>query len=344
MTFAVNRMGFGHAPVVLSIVLLVLGAFGCTGSSAEVERGVQNMSDGLAGGILKGMVTGEDTGLPVSFIDVIIRDMDDIHAEFATDTEVNGEFLAENIPPGLYSIDFIDYNHQYKEKYLENIEVKEGQVTEIEVVLAATNIKDGSLGGTVTDASTGYPLPGVTVDVFGDCPVWIEAAGETDEAGRYLISGLFPAGYEVTFRHDDYIELKYDDFVYIGNGQDKTLDIALERRRIVYGDVNNNGQVDIGDAILVLRHLTGLVDIAAEYGPLALIRAKVSSGTDTAKPEETTAEPDEIAAGSEEAIAGTEEVIAEPEETAAVTLTDAILILRYIVGLITEFPVESKTT
>jgi PKD repeat protein len=79
---------------------------------------------------------------------------------------------------------------------------------------------------------------------------------------------------------------------------------VVKSSALVYGDVSGNGQVDVGDAILVLRHIVGLVDIGAEYGPEALIRAKVNTGG------------------------------------GALDVGDAILILRYIVGLITKFPVE----
>jgi hypothetical protein len=71
-----------------------------------------------------------------------------------------------------------------------------------------------------------------------------------------------------------------------------------------YGDVSGDGQVDVGDAILLLRHIVGLIDIEEDYGPYAYTRARVS---------------------------GVE---------GGVDVGDAILILRYIVGLITEFPAE----
>ncbi len=67
-----------------------------------------------------------------------------------------------------------------------------------------------------------------------------------------------------------------------------------------YGDVNGDGEVDIMDVIIVLRHIVGLENIIGE----GLLRAKVSPhGED-------------------------------------IGVADAILILRYIVGLITEFPME----
>ncbi len=71
-----------------------------------------------------------------------------------------------------------------------------------------------------------------------------------------------------------------------------------------FGDVNGDGKVDIEDAILVLKHIVGLVDLAHAYGPAALSRGRVSGR-----------------AGSPD-------------------IGDAILLLRRIVGLNTEFPAE----
>lgn len=70
------------------------------------------------------------------------------------------------------------------------------------------------------------------------------------------------------------------------------------------GDVVGNGQVDVGDAIAVLRHIVDIINIEDSYGSEALIRADVDGDGN-------------------------------------VDVSDALLILRYIVGIITEFPVDS---
>ncbi|NLZ27586.1 MAG: hypothetical protein GX887_01300, partial [Firmicutes bacterium] len=72
-----------------------------------------------------------------------------------------------------------------------------------------------------------------------------------------------------------------------------------------FGDITGSGDVSVQDAIIVLRHIVGLVDIEKEYGPEAMIRARVG-GDD------------------------------------GLSVADAILILRYIVGLIDEFPAAKK--
>ncbi len=75
---------------------------------------------------------------------------------------------------------------------------------------------------------------------------------------------------------------------------------------IIFGDVNNDGIVDIADAILILHHIAGLTDIKDVYGPEAIVRAKLS--------------------------------VTEGE----LDVGDVILILRYIVGVIDVFPIEAQ--
>lgn len=70
-----------------------------------------------------------------------------------------------------------------------------------------------------------------------------------------------------------------------------------------YGDITKKGSVDVSDANLVLNHLVGLVDLTNEYGASALLRAKVSGDGEQ------------------------------------VHVGDAILILRKVAGLISNFPV-----
>ncbi len=66
-----------------------------------------------------------------------------------------------------------------------------------------------------------------------------------------------------------------------------------------YGDVTGNGEISVQDAIMVLRHIVGLIELDTEQ----LVRAMVSGGE-------------------------------------SLTVQDAIQILRHIVGLINKFPVE----
>ncbi len=72
----------------------------------------------------------------------------------------------------------------------------------------------------------------------------------------------------------------------------------------VLGDVDGSGTIDVIDAILVLKHIVGLINVGDIHGPEALVRGKVSSGS------------------------------------GSIHVGDAILILRYVVGLINTFPAD----
>ena len=72
--------------------------------------------------------------------------------------------------------------------------------------------------------------------------------------------------------------------------------ITVEGAALSLGDVNGDGTVTVADAIIVLRHIVGLINISEEFGPDALNRARLS--------------------GNEE-----------------ISVGDAIIILRIIVGL-----------
>ncbi len=105
-----------------------------------------------------------------------------------------------------------------------------------------------------------------------------------DEMGRLI---------EVDYGRQGRLEYHYD--------QEGSL---LQRRFFdahLAGDVDGNNVVNVADAILILRHIVGLIDIESLYGPSALSRARVSGAT------------------------------------GPLNIADAILILRYIVGL-TDFP------
>lgn len=73
---------------------------------------------------------------------------------------------------------------------------------------------------------------------------------------------------------------------------------------ILFGDVDGNGSINVADAILLLRHIIGFVDLEQAYGAEALIRARVSCSH------------------------------------GAPAIEDAILILQYVLDLIEQFPVQ----
>jgi hypothetical protein len=80
-------------------------------------------------------------------------------------------------------------------------------------------------------------------------------------------------------------------------GKNLPVNIAI----ILYGDVNGNEKLDVGDAIMTLRYMVGLITLTDEQ--LTLAKVSLNEGP--------------------------------------VDVRDVILILRKIVGLIDKFPIET---
>jgi hypothetical protein len=80
--------------------------------------------------------------------------------------------------------------------------------------------------------------------------------------------------------------------------EDQTTIVDFALYHLVAGDVNGDAGVDVADAILVLRYIVGLAELAGEYWEQADVNGD-----------------------------------------GKVDVSDAILILRYIVGLVTTLPV-----
>lgn len=76
----------------------------------------------------------------------------------------------------------------------------------------------------------------------------------------------------------------------------------------LYGDINNDGHINIVDAVILLRHILGLIDIENDFGPEALIRGRVG------------------------------------QEGGAIDIQDAILTLQFITKKIDFFPVEDLSS
>jgi hypothetical protein len=131
-----------------------------------------------------------------------------------------------------------------------------------------------------------------------------ETSGQEASAGgegRTTGQMTYPHDAETTYVEWDFVETWAGD---AGHWRNHGYPYLRGLAELDYGDVNGDGSIDVADAILVLRHIVGLIDIKAEFGSDAIVRGKVSGGDGN------------------------------------LDVGDSILILRYIVGLITKFPVE----
>ncbi len=95
------------------------------------------------------------------------------------------------------------------------------------VALAQT----GKLAGTVTDADSGDPLPGVTVIIDGTTQ-----GSATDVAGRYTIIGLTPGVYDVRFSFVGFSTQIVND-IRVTSSRTTTLDAALQSGVVEGGEI-----------------------------------------------------------------------------------------------------------
>lgn len=107
--------------------------------------------------------------------------------------------------------------------------------------------RQGSIAGTVRDAGTGAPLPGVTVIVLGP-----QLAVETDGGGRFAIPDV-PAGiYRLRARLLGYVAR--DTSVVVDDGRETVVDLRLEVSAFQLDEV-----VAVGYATALRRDLTGAI-------------------------------------------------------------------------------------
>ncbi len=117
--------------------------------------------------------------------------------------------------------------------------------------------------------------------------------------GTFYLSRFLSSEEEVlTLRAEAEGYLPQEETVVMLSGVEMQLNFFLLKDIGTLGDVNEDGEINVLDAVLILKHIVGLIDLEEEYGPTALDRAKVSGSGG------------KLNAG------------------------DAILILRYLVGLI----------
>lgn len=90
----------------------------------------------------------------------------------------------------------------------------------------------GTITGTVTDATTGDPLPGATITIVGT-----QVGSTTDMDGRYQISNVAPGTYILRARFVGFVPLERQD-VSVTSGSSATVDFGLYESAIDLGEIS----------------------------------------------------------------------------------------------------------
>jgi len=145
-------------------------------------------------------------------------------------TDEQGVYAIEGVPPGKYEIRLAGgkFRSSKATKRQRKIQYHERRQGELEVTDPGPTVRDITLGrlsieGTVRDADTGLPIPGVSVMLL---PRY--ARTTTDELGRFRVTSMPPGKYQITLMKDGYA-LRLEKNVELRDEQVARVEFGLNR-------------------------------------------------------------------------------------------------------------------
>lgn len=194
-------------------------------------------------GAISGIVT-DSSMTPIESVYVVISDL-----ELDTYTDINGEYIFENLFPVDYDLSFS--HPDYIPQYFYDVIVLSNDTTELNVALA----EYGAIAGTVSD-SLGSPIENVIVTDID--------AGYEDTTlanGEYSLTSLLPGLHDLSFSHSLYGTATIED-VTVNPGQTTILNVTLyglQPCEYAVGDVNFSGAFNVLDPLYGIFYFRGLV-------------------------------------------------------------------------------------
>ncbi|HEX4444614.1 MAG TPA: IPT/TIG domain-containing protein [Galbitalea sp.] len=226
----------------------------------------------LTGASISGAVTGAG-GVPLSGVRVYAVDAAG-NGIAQTTTNSIGHYALTGVTPGSYTLEFVaatgaDYATQWwtgkpTEAGATFISLTAGlAISGKNVALAST---DGSISGTVTDATAGGPVASIAAYAY-DAGGNLTATAYTDSSGNYTVAGLPAGSYTVFVSHDAAFETNYVNQWYGNKSTEATATpIAVAAATAVTGkDVAlvENGSIS-GTVFDVDDGATGLANVDVE--------------------------------------------------------------------------------
>ena len=219
-------------------------------------------------GTISGRVTDAATGHTIA--DVFIRaGQVDGDSWYEAETDSDGQYTLTGVAPGTYKLS-VDagrgyykmlYDGQPNEDAANTLSVPAGAVVgEIDFALKI----GGTISGRVTDAKTGLPMSGVTIEAHNVNGGYSSAM--TDSDGQYLILGLAPGSHRLSAYVSPlgYVDEHYaDDVTFLGQENATDLDFELTPRATISGKVKD---ASTGLGIPDMEVLARLVDTEEELG------------------------------------------------------------------------------
>jgi len=172
-------------------------------------------------------------------------------------TNSAGEFQFSGLPAGNYSIQL---STEGGTGLTAETQVKRGQQVNLGDIRL---FQEGAtiLQGTVTDATTGEPLAGATIEATG-----LSEATVTDNQGAYLISNLDPGQVLIQARHEGY--LTASNSVTVTAGTSLVVSLALSPDRAILDGIITDGNTEAplaGANIIINGTVAAQTDAEGRY-------------------------------------------------------------------------------
>ncbi len=206
-------------------------------------------------GAISGRVTDALTAGPVIGAEVVALDSSGEELESAT-TDQGGGYTISGLLTGSYDVEFVPKGTQpYQSQYYSEASTLSG-ATSVAVTDGQTDsgidaaLSSGAtLSGTVTDASSGKPVPGAYAEILDSSGDYVSGA-ITDSDGVYEVGGLAAGDYKVEFASgegESYLRQFYDDAaseatadtVELTDGESATANAALSAGGEITGTVTD---------------------------------------------------------------------------------------------------------
>jgi len=152
----------------------------------------------------------------------------------STTTAAGGTYQISALQPGEYTIMFSDPSHTYVTQS-KPATVESGKGDEVNAELKRTS----TISGTVTSASTGARLAGVSVFATEEEGEFTTFNTTTEGNGEYELENLPPGRYNIEFFLEGY--MSRNTITVLGEGEEKTVDTALSEGGRITGTVTAAG-------------------------------------------------------------------------------------------------------